>query len=581
MKVLAHTISTVCGSRQHTATVQSLSFWRACALCMQSHGVDLIHPVAFPRTTSFEVTSGPTQAEQLHLARRVRQRLQHELRVCRPLHCVLLISALAVSRQLALGMGALRLNADRIGLDVPGSASRTVSLPARVVSQQMSLARLVHIMAGNNLLESLLLRRTAWGWRQWSRWSRRRHALWVMKEALSLADLSCATLFAMHSVADPVCQLCRMVECQCKLPSLGDFDPLAPQPAMLHGGGIGPQSLPSQAAPSQGGRNLIPVGAGRWQLTSQGSGDEHGTIVVEELPPTPHARSPRTVAGAGTGAATSAPCSVATIAAAAKSVGVGLEPIAAPPPVVLPSADSVECFETASASNRPLARFGGAAQRWQGEAMRTRDGRRWECCASYMEPAVASADELARLPNGVCEDPCSPHDTLRSDRPGSFLTGVESAPSAIVSSHSRTMSSVASCASTSYMSTSLAQPISIHAGRHSLLQEVQQQPQLSSARFIGGRPSGSRPDVSGSTGSGISTTVTHQAHAFLPQFGCPPMPADIRMHDGPPTLAPEVTDIRTTGYARSSTPTHASGAEGVPWHAPCGLHPSPTFASAG
>merc|ERR1719454_952312 len=129
------------------------------------------------------------------LAHRLRDQLHHEMRVCAPLHKVLLISSQAVSRQLSSAMDQLHLHTAQMKR-------------ARVHDTAVTDAALVNVAAGTSLLAVLMRRRLAATWRRWAAgnlgWEKR-EVIEDAVHAIGLSEAAGAALAALHAVADPYC----------------------------------------------------------------------------------------------------------------------------------------------------------------------------------------------------------------------------------------------------------------------------------------------------------------------------------------------------------------------------------------
>mmetsp|Transcript_50337 Transcript_50337/g.93071 ORF Transcript_50337/g.93071 Transcript_50337/m.93071 type:complete len:413 (+) Transcript_50337:139-1377(+) len=142
------------------------------------------------------VPASQQAVEQLHLTRRMRSRLQHELRTCKPLHSLVLTCAEIILRRLADGLSALRAN--------------SVMGPEALVPSRRSLSSLyrLRVAAGLRALSSARARHAARAFRQWSSWAHCCRVVGAAEDAVGLATLASGMLFGFHAVANPSCNEC-------------------------------------------------------------------------------------------------------------------------------------------------------------------------------------------------------------------------------------------------------------------------------------------------------------------------------------------------------------------------------------
>eukprot|EP00971_Amphidinium_carterae_P178146 3533593-Amphidinium_carterae.1 len=134
--------------------------------------------------------------EHLHLTRRMRSRLQHELRTCKPLHSLVLTCAEMVLRRLADAFSALRSN--------------SVMQQDALVPSRRSLSRLyrLRVVAGLRALSNARQRHVASALRHWSSWAHCCKVVGAAEDTVGLAALAGGMFNGFHAVVNPSCNEC-------------------------------------------------------------------------------------------------------------------------------------------------------------------------------------------------------------------------------------------------------------------------------------------------------------------------------------------------------------------------------------
>lgn len=192
-------------SQLRLQALQGLRQWQACVAQVQAETC---------QASLCETRELPTEVphhrdEQLHLSRRVRGRLQHDLSGCPGLHALVLTLTFVTQRRLSDAMGCLWLNsACHPARIVPEGLLHAGSLASHE-RRLNTFTRFVRADAGARRLAAFCLGRTTFAWRRWTRWIRQRAILSVTNEVVEMTDSANTMLFALHAVAHPTCKWCK------------------------------------------------------------------------------------------------------------------------------------------------------------------------------------------------------------------------------------------------------------------------------------------------------------------------------------------------------------------------------------
>jgi len=233
--VLAFALASACRSQQHALILLGWHRWRRfswqTSACSEdadaSSEITLASGIGAreraPSTGRSTPSGGltqkadpPRQSDQLYLARKLRGRLQQELKTCQPLHAALLATTVATMRQLSYGMDALKLNATHIRKELRTPMPLPLEEEIRIAKySRKSVGQLVHVITSTRILGGAAQRAVAWGWRQWISQVAICRTLSPMAEVLELCETASAALSALHAVAEPGCLQCQVAECRC------------------------------------------------------------------------------------------------------------------------------------------------------------------------------------------------------------------------------------------------------------------------------------------------------------------------------------------------------------------------------